>query len=162
MKSYEFAKKLIKKYASLSDEDAILPHVQENLTELKKDIDYLVEFGGVDREAIVNLIVKLLSFSPSKNKPSDVGGTPKDKILNALKVMQSENPREALFSIKDLRSRINLNKEEFDKVALELSRENKVSLHFHDYPQALSESERNNLVHDTKNDIYYIGIALRS
>jgi hypothetical protein len=53
-----------------------------------------------------------------------------------------------------------LDKEHFDRLALELSREGIVTLHHHDFPASLSPSERTELVQDERGT-HYVGIAIR-
>ena len=45
-------------------------------------------------------------------------------------------------SLRDLRARLSMSKDEFDETALRLQREGAVSLHHHDHPLALPEAER--------------------
>jgi len=85
----------------------------------------------------------------------------REQFLRALEALSHDRPRDALFSLRDLRARLDMDKQQFDDVALELSREGAVSLHHHDHPGALSESELAQLVRDARGT-YYIGIALRS
>jgi predicted transcriptional regulator len=51
-------------------------------------------------------------------------------------------------------------KQSFDQTALSLAEQNRVALHWHDYPSSLSQSERDELVRDERGN-YYIGITLR-
>jgi hypothetical protein len=53
-----------------------------------------------------------------------------------------------------------MSKAAFDRAALTLARQRKVSLHYYDAPGSLSEAERARLVRDSKG-VYYNGIALR-
>jgi hypothetical protein len=66
----------------------------------------------------------------------------------------------ALLSIRDLRRRLHIAKRDFDDLALCLQSEGLVTLHYHDYPTSLSESERDELVADAKGT-HYVGIALK-
>jgi hypothetical protein len=72
-----------------------------------------------------------------------------------------------LFSVTTLRATSSLPKERFDRAALALSREERVTLHHHDHPFGLSEAARAALVfaptHGERGGpgIYYVGIAPR-
>jgi hypothetical protein len=88
--------------------------------------------------------------------------TPDDRsaFVSALKTLSDERPREALLSVRELRPRTTLGKEQFDRIALELAREGFISLHHHDHAAALPESERVQLVEDARGT-YFNGIAPR-
>jgi hypothetical protein len=84
-----------------------------------------------------------------------------DRILEALSEL-SQTSRSPLVLAADLRRSLELNfadKSEFDRAVLALSRQGKVSLHRHDYPQSLSADDREMLVTDGKN--FFSGIAVR-
>jgi hypothetical protein len=81
-------------------------------------------------------------------------------FLSALRELAAETPREALLAVRELRARLGFTKEQFDSLAIELMREGAISLHHHDHPASLPESERSELVQDARGT-YYIGIALR-
>jgi hypothetical protein len=84
----------------------------------------------------------------------------RDRVLQELKRLGAEKPNEALLMIRELRSRVGLEKKAFDESILELSRSGDVVLHHHDFPTSLSESERSMLVEDERGT-HYVGIALR-
>jgi hypothetical protein len=84
-----------------------------------------------------------------------------DRILEAIRETE-QTSRSPLVQITELRRVLELhvgNKSAFDSAIITLSREGKVSLHRHDYPQSLSDNDREMLVTDGKN--FYSGIALR-
>lgn len=83
------------------------------------------------------------------------------EFLAALDGLAAEDPANALLPVRLLRRRLSLEKREFDDLALRLAREGIVSLHYHDYPGSLPESERSELVVDARGT-HYVGIAPRN
>jgi hypothetical protein len=79
-------------------------------------------------------------------------------VLDALRQLEQESPRGALLSVRELRTRSELDKPSFDRAALELAAEGRVSLHAHDHAGALAESERRALIQDLRG-LHYVGIA---
>jgi hypothetical protein len=79
-------------------------------------------------------------------------------VLNALRQLERESPRGALLSVRELRTRSGLDKPSFDRAALELAGQGRVSLHAHDHAGVLSESERRALIEDGRG-VHYVGIA---
>lgn len=136
------------------------------LAELKKALK-VTDAQGISRETLASVLLEELgvrSGAPvegSETSDAATGLAPsssREQFLAALSALLAENPRQALLSVRDLRARLSFSKPEFDAVALALSREGSVSLHYHDHPHALSESERDLLVEDARGN-YYIGIA---
>lgn len=82
-------------------------------------------------------------------------------FLTELEVLARGEIPGTLFSIAELRAQSTLPKARFDRAALGLSRKERVTLHHHDHPFALSESSRAALVFDPRHDVYYVGIAPR-
>ena len=82
------------------------------------------------------------------------------QFVTALTALADERPREALLSVRELRPRTSLGKEQFDRIALELAREGFISLHHHDHAASLPESERMQLIEDARGT-YFNGIAPR-
>jgi hypothetical protein len=125
---------------------------------------------GVSRRRIADALLTELglpaALPATVNSPPGPASRPRatperEEFVSALRALIAENPGQALLSVRDLRARVALNKQEFDSVALDLSREGALSLHHHDHPSALSELERNELVRDARGT-YYIGIAART
>jgi hypothetical protein len=125
---------------------------------------------GIPRERLAEILLEELGLSmeraavrtPSKaNNGALANGDARTQFLAALAALNAENPRQALLSVRDLRSRLALGKERFDTLALELMRDGVISLHHHDHPASLSEPERQQLVQDARGT-YYVGIAPRS
>jgi hypothetical protein len=79
-------------------------------------------------------------------------------LLKALHELEDESPRGALLSVRELRGRCGLEKPTFDRAALELAVQGRVSLHAHDHAAALLEAERRSLIEDARG-VHYVGIA---
>jgi hypothetical protein len=88
-------------------------------------------------------------------------GDARSQFISALAALGAENPRQALLSVRELRSRLGLAKAQFDAVALDLMRDGAISLHHHDHPASLPEVERRQLIQDASGT-FYVGIAPRS
>jgi hypothetical protein len=80
------------------------------------------------------------------------------RVLNALCELERESPRGALLSVRELRTRSGLDKPSFDRAALALAGQGRVSLHAHDHAAGLTESERRALIEDERG-VHYVGIA---
>lgn len=127
---------------------------------------------GVSRERVGALLLEALGLSKQAiplraNGTSNVSkssqtapGDRRAQFLSALERLASDNPRQALHSVRDLRSRLDLGKREFDTLALELAREGVVSLHHHDHPAGLPDIERLQLIQDDRGT-HFNGIAPR-
>ena len=79
-------------------------------------------------------------------------------VLNALRQLERESPPGALLSVRELRARTALDKQSFDRAALELAGQGRVSLHAHDHVGALTEAARCALIEDVRG-VHYVGIA---
>jgi hypothetical protein len=137
---------------------------------LKKEIASLskavmrLEALGVARERVADVLLAELGLAErlagsNGTQGGDAGGR-SGQFLAALNDLAAANPRGALLSIRELRSRVALGKDEFDETALQLQEAGTVSLHHHDHPFGLSEAERSGLVHDGRGE-HYVGITLR-
>jgi len=138
------------------------------ITALKKACEK-TDSQGISRERLAALLLNELGVSRSAagltSARKDGNGAPQNgdgraAFLAALEALGAENPRQALLSVRDLRSRLSLGKQQFDALALQLMREGSVSLHHHDHPASLPEPERQRLIADTRGT-YYVGIAPR-
>ena len=139
------------------------------LTALRKALGRM-ETQGISKTRIAHLLLRELGLP--QPVAAEVGGqaTPgsdgatdtswRAGFLSALRELAAENPREALLPVRELRARLALTKAQFDTLALGLMREGAISLHHHDHPASLTQSERDELVQDARGT-YYIGIALR-
>lgn len=79
------------------------------------------------------------------------------RVLAAAKKVQ---PMEhALVSIRDTRRTMSMPKDEFDSAVMQLSRDGKICLHFHDHPQGVSEQERQDMV--ANKGEFYVGFSIR-
>ena len=133
----------------------IVGTLRSTLTALRKALQQ-TDAQGLSRTTIADALLQELGLPPTA-APS---AQPSGQVLSALRTLVSENPRQALLSVRDLRARLKLSKDEFDSAALALSREGVISLHHHDHPASLSDLEREQLVRDARGT-HYIGIALR-
>ena len=127
---------------------------------------------GVRRERVAETLlgalglhreVTLVDTKGASKASTSRQGVPTDvrtRFLSALESLVSDNPRDALHSVRALRSRAGLAKQEFDMVAIELAREGVVSLHHHDHAAGLPEAERLQLIQDDRGT-YFNGIAPR-
>jgi hypothetical protein len=95
---------------------------------------------------------------PRDERTSSDGSAARAAVLKALRRLEQESPPGALLSVRELRTRSDLDKPSFDRAALELSEQGRVSLHAHDHAGALAESERRALIEDVRG-MFYVGIA---
>jgi hypothetical protein len=125
---------------------------------------------GIPRQRLVQLLLEELGVSLEQAAARSSGdakngtvpnGIARTQFIAELTALGAENPRQALLSVRDLRARLALGKEQFDALALALMRDGAVSLHHHDHPASLPEPERRQLVQDGRGT-YYVGIAPRS
>jgi hypothetical protein len=142
------------------------PDVKKMLSPALKSLKTVLtktDKAAIPRKRIAELLLAELGIPTtpmlSGNGASGNGAT-RGQFLSALTALMAENPREALLSVRQLRARLSFSKEQFDSIALELMRDGAISLHHHDYPASLAESERNELVQDARGT-HYIGIAPR-
>ncbi|HEY6726338.1 MAG TPA: hypothetical protein VI197_20020 [Polyangiaceae bacterium] len=98
--------------------------------------------------------------SKTNDLPQGTSTDERRQFLAALETLVSDNPRQALHSVRELRSRLTLSKREFDAIALDLAREGVVSLHHHDHASALPDNERTQLIQDDRGT-HFNGIAPR-
>ena len=90
----------------------------------------------------------------------------KNAVLGALTEIHENNPNQALLPAGLVREACYLPKEDFDKAALELAKEHRITLHHHDAPHHLSAKDKDNLIYQPPTNhnpdgVYYIGMALR-
>jgi hypothetical protein len=95
---------------------------------------------------------------PAAERASGDRGAARAAVLKALRQLERESPPGALLSVRELRARTALDKPSFDRAALELAGQGRVSLHAHDHAGALADSERGALIEDVRG-VFYIGIA---
>jgi hypothetical protein len=117
---------------------------------------------GISRQQVADVLLAELGISPASPQAHSNGAhrdsAACERFLAILQALAAERPRQALLSVRELRARVSLDKEQFDAIALDLMRDGKVSLHHHDHPASLLGPERSELVQDTRGN-YYIGIA---
>lgn len=86
---------------------------------------------------------------------------PEQQILKALKQLIS--PNDTLIPIRKVRELTSLDKDTFDKTALEMIKGDypKIGMHYHDFPASVSEEMRQSWVYDPKSKYYYSAMHLR-
>ena len=85
----------------------------------------------------------------------------KDIVMSTLEDLTEERQKGYLFPPSVVREESGLDKESFDRAAVELFKEDKIVLHHHDFAQSLSQEQRDDLIKSPKGT-YFAGIALRS
>lgn len=96
---------------------------------------------------------------PATPKRKPAAAKAKPDILRIISEIDSGFDRGALVTFSRIRPHCGLSKKAFDTSILQLARAELVCLHRHDFPHALTSSERDQLVH-SEND-YFIGCARR-
>ena len=131
--------------------------LQKTLAALERELPALraAKFTGAE---VAELLVEQLGALEAPGAATDVPATAPIALLSALRRLERESPPGALLSVRELRARCELDKPSFDRAALELAEQGKVSLHAHDHAGALAESERRALIEDARG-VHYIGIA---
>jgi hypothetical protein len=138
-------------------------------TALRKALDN--DRSGIPRETLLAALARELGLSlPAQRAETTIptgstAATPapasvRDSFIRALRELAAENVANGLLPIRDLRARLRLDKQSFDRLSLELSRDGVVTLHHHDFPTSLSPAQREDMVEDERGT-HYVGIALR-
>jgi hypothetical protein len=129
--------------------------LRRTLAALERDLPAL-SAAQLSRSAVAAFLADQLA---GLSDPSDGGAAAaRAAVLNALRQLEQESPRGALLSVRELRTRSDLDKTSFDRAALELVGQGRVSLHAHDHAGALAESDRRALIEDVRG-VFYVGIA---
>jgi hypothetical protein len=116
--------------------------------------------GRLSKEAVLAALAVKLGLPTPATAPGPQPGTERESFIRALRELSAQNVQNGLLPIRDLRARLRLEKEHFDRLSLELLRDGVVTLHHHDFPTSLSPAERADLVRDERGT-HYVGIALR-
>ncbi len=116
------------------------------------------------RRALVQVIeaagVPFASAAVSNREVAAVSPSSAVDLIGLIRRIEPGADRGALVGSRDLRRAARIDKFEFDRAVLNLARQERLSLHRHDYPASLSPAERDELVTDGKGT-YYVGMALR-
>lgn len=144
------------------------PDPRPLLAKVLKELRLVLEKGaaqGFSPRALVETLVAEVGVELG-GVPSSAAAEPDPAddqrlVLEALRELAAEKPQGSLLSVRDLRLRVALDKERFDRAALALSASRRAVLHYHDFPASLSDEEREGLVRDARGK-YYVGIALRA
>ena len=77
-----------------------------------------------------------------------------------MNVISTGIDRGTLVALRDIRDVAMMSKVEFDTAIFALAQQGLISLHRHDFPKSLSQSERDEMVTDNQGN-YYVGVAIR-
>lgn len=140
--------------------EAYLKSVQTDLSQAVKKL----REAHVPLEALRRAIVQIaeaagVPFSAAATA-SDPDEAPVVDLIELMHQLHASASRGTLVSTRDLRRAASLPKATFDRAVLELARAGQVSLHKHDFPASLTESERDELIADGYGN-FFIGLALR-
>lgn len=137
------------------------PYLKEFAVPMTTIITMLTEAGvAADdiRRAIVEMVEAAgIPFGLSRAAKS----TAPDRLIELMMTLEPGAARGTLISVRDLRRSAQWDKAAFDAAVLQLSRQGKLALHWHDFPASLTAEERDELVTDGAGN-YYIGVALRT
>jgi hypothetical protein len=144
----------LKRYGNEPNVEDLLKKV---LTELRKVVASATG-QRVHRARFLDAIASELGLMSSTANPGATGA--RERFLVELFRFGLDRSPTGLLPVRELRARLTLDKAAFDRIALELSRDELVTLHHHDYPTSLSAAERDELIADDSGQ-FYVGIALR-
>jgi hypothetical protein len=119
---------------------------------------------GIDARVLLQTLASEVDVELDGGSPSAQASGPEDdqrRVLGALRELAAEKPPGSLLSVRELRRRVLLDKDRFDRAALALAASRQAVLHYHDFPASLSEEEREGLVRDARGT-HYVGIVPRS
>jgi hypothetical protein len=131
------------------------PFLSKTLKELRSLLSMLASYGVTPTAVISALSAELGLNALPAAEPSD-----EDLVRGALAELARREPPGTLIPVRALRQHVSLEKARFDRAVLQLSENGIAVIHHHDYPQSLSDRERNELVIDERGT-YYVGIAPR-
>jgi hypothetical protein len=144
----------LKRYGREPNVEALLKKVSAELVKaLSSTIGQKVERRLVLEALAATLGVPVVCVDTSRAEA-------RERFLVELFRLGLEGRAQGLLSVRELRGRLTFDKTTFDSIALELARDELVSLHYHDYPASLSVDEREELIAAPSGQ-YYVGIALR-
>lgn len=150
------------------------PYLKEVEKSLAQVVSRLTQ-AGVSRDDLRRALVQLIESAGISFGGVGTGGTnpaeretasevmaPRSSVdlIAMMKQIEPGAERGALVGARELRRVAGVSKAEFDRTALELSRQGRISLHRHDFVASLTEAERDELVTDGAG-AYFIGMALR-
>lgn len=143
----------LKRYGNEPNVDGLLKNVIKQL----KLVLASVAGQRIAKTRLLDAIAVELGLAPGSTPATT---SAREHVLLGLYELSLESSVNGLLSLRELRARLPLDKPTFDRVVLELSRDEIVTLHHHDFPTSFSDSERDELVADDRGQ-YYVGIALR-
>lgn len=116
------------------------------------------------RRALIQMIesagVPFAAAGASTHEKSSTASAMSVDLIGLMRRIDPAADRGALVGARELRRAAGMLKADFDRAVLELARQERLSLHRHDYAASLSPAERDELVTDGAGT-YYVGIALR-
>lgn len=142
-----------KRYGAVPDWGEVL---KKAVAELKKVFSMPAGLRHSPSEVLLALASELEQTATTSTEPRDDA---RSRFLSQL-MQASMGNSSGLISVRDLRSKLSMEKSEFDQLALELARDGLVTLHQHDFPSSLSEHEQAALIVDSRGN-HFIGIAAR-
>jgi hypothetical protein len=134
------------------------PYLKDVQSQLTKIVAALVA-AGVSQAELRRATVQVMEEAGITFGDTTQATTTVD-LISVMKQIEPGAANGALVGARDLRRAVKLDKGEFDRMVLDLSRHGRLSLHRHDYPSSLSPQERDELVTDGSGS-YFVGIALR-
>lgn len=96
------------------------------------------------------------SSAKSSNRREQISAL---NVWSAFEELERLNPRDVLHRVSDWRARTGLPKDVFDRLALELERAGRITLHFHDYAASMPAAEREAMV--TNGTHFFHAVARR-
>lgn len=142
-----------KRYGAVPDWGEVL---KKAVAELKKIFASPAGLHHSPSEVLRALASELEQTASNATQPREAR---RRRLLSQL-TQASMSKSGGLISVRELRSKVSMEKSEFDQLALELARDGLVTLHQHDFPSSLSEDEQAALIVDARGN-HFIGIAAR-
>jgi hypothetical protein len=147
------------------------PEPAPYLAPLAEDLERTGRKLGLSRKAVYLALGSVMGFnitskttapeqpaSPRAVRPPSA--TTEQRVIEAAVKVKPAAAQGALASIRDVRRAAALPKTEFDRAVLNLARQGRIKLHFHDYPASLSPQQRDDLVRDEAGR-YYVGLVIQ-
>jgi hypothetical protein len=144
----------LKRYGITPDLGDLLKKV---LAELKKVLSTAAGQRIGKAELLEAIATELGTALPTM---AESGSSAREQFLVRLATLTVAAKSDGLISIRELRASLPFDKRQFDQLALDLSRDELVTLHHHDFPTSLSAADRDELVVNS-HGTYFVGIALR-
>lgn len=134
---------------------------------LEQALGYLRSKLSRSEDQLIADVAALLAELQAKAEdefPPPAPPEPGQAILDAIARLAPPSSPGAAVSVRMLREAVKTQipeKEAFDRMILDLAAQEKLAVHYHDFPASLSPGELDELVTDGRGN-FYIGVALRS